>query len=69
MWADAGEPVMGQVVTRKDDKGEERNYRITAADAESVTVDGNHPLAGRTLRFRGTVVAVRAISPEELAAH
>jgi FKBP-type peptidyl-prolyl cis-trans isomerase SlyD len=35
---------------------------------DSVVVDGNHPLAGRHLRFMCRVEAVRAATAEEIAA-
>jgi FKBP-type peptidyl-prolyl cis-trans isomerase SlyD len=36
-------------------------------DAEHVTIDANHPLAGETLTFDVTVVDVRDASEEEQA--
>lgn len=39
---------------------------VVAVDAENVTVDANHPLAGETLNFDVTVVEVRDASAEEL---
>lgn len=39
---------------------------VTKVDAESVTVDGNHPLAGQTLHFDVEVTEVRVASAEEL---
>jgi FKBP-type peptidyl-prolyl cis-trans isomerase SlyD len=33
---------------------------------DEVTVDGNHPLAGKTLTFNCTVTGVRPASAEEL---
>jgi FKBP-type peptidyl-prolyl cis-trans isomerase SlyD len=40
---------------------------VTAIDGDQVSVDGNHPLAGQTLRFEVEVVAVRDATPQELA--
>ncbi|HET7922135.1 MAG TPA: peptidylprolyl isomerase [Gammaproteobacteria bacterium] len=40
---------------------------VTAVDAEHVTVDGNHPLAGKQLNFEVKVVEVRAATEEELS--
>lgn len=41
---------------------------VTAVDADSVTVDGNHPLAGKDLRFLLEVLDVRDASRAELDA-
>lgn len=40
---------------------------VTDVDDEFVTVDGNHELAGKDLRFELKVVEVREATPEELA--
>ncbi len=39
---------------------------VMATDTESITIDGNHPLAGATLNFDVQVVDVRAATPEDL---
>lgn len=39
---------------------------VTKVDADTVTVDGNHPMAGRTLHFAVEVVDVRDASVEEV---
>jgi FKBP-type peptidyl-prolyl cis-trans isomerase SlyD len=41
-------------------------YTVTNIAGDKVAVDGNHPLAGKTLHFAGTVTAVRAATAEEL---
>jgi FKBP-type peptidyl-prolyl cis-trans isomerase SlyD len=40
---------------------------VSKVDADNVTVDGNHPLAGKTLHFAIEVTDVRDASAEELA--
>ncbi len=39
---------------------------VVGVDDETVTVDGNHPLAGRTVEARVQVVDVRLATPHEL---
>jgi len=41
-------------------------YTVTDVAEDKVVVDGNHPLAGRTLQFACTVTEVRAATAEEL---
>jgi len=53
--------------TRDPDTGEAHQFRVTNIDAGKVTVDGNHPLAGMSLKFEATVLEVRAASDEEIA--
>jgi FKBP-type peptidyl-prolyl cis-trans isomerase SlyD len=41
-------------------------YTVTDVTSDTVVVDGNHPLAGERLWFRGKVSEVRAATNEEL---
>jgi len=40
--------------------------RVTKIDGDKITLDGNHELAGKTLRFTGEIVEVREPTEEEL---
>lgn len=40
---------------------------VTAVEGDQVTVDGNHPMAGKTLHFDVVVVSVRDATKEEIA--
>ena len=66
-WDHPEQLSVGMTATRTDPDGQTRDYIITAIDDQVVTVDANHPLAGMTLRFKGTVVDVRPATAEELA--
>ena len=46
--------------------GESEAMRVTEVRAESVVVDANHPLAGRTLRYLVNVLLVRLATEEEI---
>lgn len=41
-------------------------YTVIEVNDDEVTVDGNHPLAGKTLTFNCTVTGVRPATEEEL---
>ena len=43
------------------------SVRITKIEGEEVTVDGNHPLAGKHLNFAVTITEVRSATEDELA--
>jgi FKBP-type peptidyl-prolyl cis-trans isomerase SlyD len=43
------------------------SVRVVKVDDDDVTVDGNHPLAGKYLNFNVTVLEVRAATEEEIA--
>jgi FKBP-type peptidyl-prolyl cis-trans isomerase SlyD len=49
-----------------DDHENEIPVRIQSVQGEKVTVDFNHPLAGKTLHFDVTVAEIRAATAEEL---
>jgi FKBP-type peptidyl-prolyl cis-trans isomerase SlyD len=40
---------------------------VTAVEGDQVTVDGNHPMAGKTLHFAVEVISVRDATAEEVA--
>jgi FKBP-type peptidyl-prolyl cis-trans isomerase SlyD len=52
-----------------DDDGEDEFtlYTVTEMTEDTVVVDGNHPLADKTLEFSCRVLEVRAATSEELA--
>jgi FKBP-type peptidyl-prolyl cis-trans isomerase SlyD len=44
-----------------------RAVTVTQLNGDMVTLDGNHPLAGKSLNFEVEVAGVRAATEEELA--
>lgn len=61
-----GVKVGGQLEGRTDD-GQPRVFHVMKIKGQEVHLDGNHPLAGRPLKFRLKVAGVRAASAEEIA--
>ena len=43
------------------------SVRVVQVEGDDVTVDGNHPLAGKHLNFNVTITEVRDATEEELA--
>lgn len=58
---------VGALLEARGEDGEAFEYQVVAVTNEGVTLDGNHPLAGKTLTFEVTVMAVRPATEEELA--
>ena len=52
---------------RGSESGASLIYTVTDIAEDKVVVDGNHPLAGKTLSFSCTVTGVRAATKEELS--
>ncbi|MBV1776499.1 peptidylprolyl isomerase [Burkholderiaceae bacterium DAT-1] len=57
MMFEADDPETGEIML----------FTVTDIADGKVVVDGNHPFAGRTIRFQATVTEVRAASKEEIA--
>ena len=55
---DGFEPEVGQTIALQNSQGAQVPGQVTAMDAQSVTVDLNHPMAGKTLTFAIEVVSV-----------
>ena len=50
----------------ENEMGDVRRFRVTAIDGDTLTLDGNHPLAGKTLRFFLNILKVRDATEEEI---
>ena len=63
------EPGMVFQAVRSDVQGEEASQFLVIKKivGDTVEVDANHPLAGKTLTFEGSVVDVREATDEELS--
>lgn len=57
---------VGEYVPMMTADGYKINGLITAVGPEKVTMDFNHPLAGKDVRFHGKVLTVRDATPQEL---
>ena len=51
-------PHVGQQLQTEDEKGRPINVCVTKIDGEDVTLDANHPLAGKTLIFEIEMIEI-----------
>jgi len=66
MFPDDAEIQVGMQFHAQGPNGETLVVTVVALEDDTVTVDGNHPLAGIQLNFAVEVMEVRDASPEEL---
>lgn len=57
---------IGAEVEFQNDQGESKVFRVTHIDKDKLTVDGNHPFAGKTIIYNITVKEVRDATTSEL---
>lgn len=57
---------IGAEVEFQNEAGESMNFRVTKIENGKLTIDANHPLAGKTITFVVNVAAIRDASPEEI---
>jgi FKBP-type peptidyl-prolyl cis-trans isomerase SlyD len=57
---------IGLTLPMHDQDGNQMMGKVIAVTGDAVTMDFNHPLAGKPLHFTGEVVEIRDASPEEL---
>ena len=58
--------VIGRTLPMLNSEGHVVQGTVAAVDADSVTMDFNHPMAGKTLNFKGRVESVRDATAKEL---
>lgn len=66
MFESVEEVTVGQQFHAQAGNGQPILVTVIAVDEGNVTIDGNHPLAGKQLHFDVTVVNVREASQEEI---
>lgn len=66
MFESPEQVVVGQQFHAQSPDGHTILITVTNVEGEQVTIDGNHPLAGRQLNFTGTVVDIRDATAQEL---
>ena len=56
----------GMQLQTEDEQGNPMMVQLTEVGEEEVTIDENHPLAGKTLLFEIEIAAIRAATADEL---
>jgi FKBP-type peptidyl-prolyl cis-trans isomerase SlyD len=57
---------IGAQVEMQNDRGEVRSFFVSKIEDGKLTVDGNHPFAGKTLTYALTVADIRDASEQEM---
>ncbi len=58
---------VGAEVQMQNEDGETRTFYVSKIEDGKLTVDGNHPLAGKTLKVMVKIMEVRDATPEDMA--
>lgn len=58
---------IGNQVPMQTSNGQRLNGTVTSIEGDSLTMDFNHPMAGKVLHFTGKIIEVRDATEEELA--
>jgi FKBP-type peptidyl-prolyl cis-trans isomerase SlyD len=56
---------VGAEVEMQNERGETRSFFVSKIELDKLTVDGNHPFAGKTLTYAVTVADIRDATEEE----
>ena len=56
----------GMTFIAQGEGGQQRQVRVVEVDGDDVTIDANHPMAGKTLHFDVEIVEVREATPQEV---
>ncbi len=67
MFKEVDLPNVGDVIPLQDNQGNHFQAGVRAVLEETISVDLNHPMAGKNLIFAGTILAEREATPEELS--
>ena len=57
---------IGAEVEMMNDQGDTKKFTVTRIENGKLTVDGNHPMAGKVITFNIRVATIRDATPEEV---
>ena len=57
---------IGAEVEMMNDSGESRTFTVTRIEGDKLTVDGNHPMAGKVITFHIKVIDIRDATQDEM---
>lgn len=58
---------IGNIIPMNDGNGHQFEGKVKSVGLDTVTMDFNHPLSGKTLHFKGKVESIREANKEEIA--
>jgi FKBP-type peptidyl-prolyl cis-trans isomerase SlyD len=67
MFKEVDLPAVGDIIPLQDNEGNHFRAGVTGVHDDSISVDLNHPMAGKNLIFSGKILTVREATQEELA--
>jgi FKBP-type peptidyl-prolyl cis-trans isomerase SlyD len=67
MFKEVDLPAVGDVIPLQDNEGNHFRAGVTGVHEETISVDLNHPMAGKNLIFSGKIISVREATQEELS--
>ena len=67
MFKEVDLPAVGDVIPLQDNQGNHFQAGVTGVGEETVSVDLNHPMAGKDLIFAGKILSVREATEDELS--
>ncbi|MGE4575373.1 MAG: peptidylprolyl isomerase, partial [Candidatus Pseudothioglobus sp.] len=59
---------IGSSVTMQNDKGGTKDFVVSSIENGKLTIDGNHPLAGKDIIFFVAVLTIRDATADEIIA-
>ena len=58
---------VGAQIEMANDGGETKTFTVSKIEGDKLTVDGNHPLAGKTATFKVKILEIRDATSNEIA--
>jgi len=58
---------VGTEVEFRNEQGMTKNFTVTSIDGDTITLDGNHPFAGKTMKFHVKIMLIRDATEQEIS--